>query len=204
MHELIKCIPNACKCTAYEYAQMLFITKISFSFIPKPLDIYLSAVCLCAWGCVCVCAHTGSSSCTTLLWMVLNASHTHNDRRSVSSVSNLTQGEGLHPSVLTQYGTPPSPPLYPPPPTHTHTYTQDPVLYVPYNHGLLHTHTRTRTRRPLLLGRGLHNLCSNECGYLIPEAIWTVTESVSWWFAPEGRGWELEVEPLNNILPNRN
>lgn len=102
---------------------MLFITKLSFSFIPKSLDIYLSAVCLCAWGCVCVCAHTGSSSCTTLLWMVLNASHTHNNRRSVSSVSNLTQGEGLHPSVLTQYGTPPSPPLYPPPPTNTHTHT---------------------------------------------------------------------------------
>lgn len=133
MHELIKCIQMWCLwiCTN------VCTTELSFSFIPTSLDISLQYV----WGCVCVCAHTGSSSCTTLLWMVLNASHTHNDRRSVSSVSNLTQGEGLHPSVLTQCGTPlPSPPLYPPPP-HTHTHTQDPVLYT-------HRHPHTTTHTP--------------------------------------------------------
>lgn len=132
----------------HKYLYMLFTTKLSFSLNPKSLDIHSSAVCLCAWGCVCVCAHTGSSSCTTLLWIVLNASHTHNDRRSVSSVSNLTQGEGLHPSVQHSAGLPPLLPF-----THLLPHTQDPVLYVLYNHGLLHTHTRTRTRRPLLLKR---------------------------------------------------
>ncbi len=178
----------------------MFAQPSSFLLLP-PFDISLQ----CVWGCVCVCAHTGSSSCTTLLWMVLNASHTHNDRRSVSSVSNLTQGEGLHPSVLPQCGTPL--PLLPFTHLLTHTHTQSPPYYThrhPHTTTHTHTHTQTRTKRPLLLGRGLRYLCSNECGYLIPEAIWTVIESVSWWCAPEGRGWELEVEPSNNILPNRN
>ncbi len=123
-------------------------TELSFSFIPTSLDISLQYV----WGCVCVCAHTGSSSCTTLLWMVLNASHTHNDRRSVSSVSNLTQGEGLHPSVLTQCGNPP--PLLPfTHLLHTRTHTQDPYYIHIDIHTLLHTHPNTH-QAPPAFGKG--------------------------------------------------
>ncbi len=139
MHELIKCIQmwSSWICTNV-------CTTELFSFTPTSFDISLQ----CVWGCVCVCAHTGSSSCTTLLWMVLNASHTHNDRRSVSSVSNLTQGEGLHPSVLPQCGTPL--PLLPF--THLLAHTEPPILYT---HRHPHTTTHPNTHQaPPAFGKG--------------------------------------------------
>lgn len=126
-----------------------FILNTNITTLPK----LTTTLCLCVFSAVCFCACvccTGSSSCTTLLRTVLNASYTHNDRRSVSSVRNLTQGEELHPSVLTQ-----NPPL-----THlqtlTHTHTHPPKTLYP------HRQTQTTTahsRRPLLLESELGNLC---------------------------------------------